>query len=817
MKKFLSLVLALVMTMSLVTISAGAKDFTDGDKIQYNEAIDVVSAVKIVDGYADGSFNPQATLTRGAAAKIICNLILGPTTAGALVADAAPYSDVPANSTFAGYIAYCQKEGIISGYADGTFKPGNTLTGYAFMKMLLGALGYDASVEGYTGANWSINVAKRALGIGLDDGLVSDFNGVKAVTREEACLYAFNTLKATMVEYKNSSTIVVGDITVQTNSTATEVDNSGVTQTIKNDTKLQFAEKYFPKLKKNLTAAADDFGRPATVWTLKAEKIGTYANTPAATYAKSVTLGDIYKDLGMTTKDTTASVYVNGDTVDYTVTVQKGSDTKLSAVDSKIGNGTIVEAYLNGDTNHVDIVAISVYAGEIQKVTKATDKKDAYVVVNKLTGPAIAGFTSSNHNEFTTTAFEEDDVVLFTYSETANAIKTVAKMESVEGTLSEREIGKSLTVGGTTYKHALNIGFDGFTEVSMNNKSSYKVFLDANGYALYVRETEFVVGDYALVANITNAAGGWDGNKAKLVLTDGTEKTVVLDKDYIAKGIAPNDIVTFTVNDDGTYKLKAVTGDVPMYTDASFTMTKNKAAMTFTTGGTKYADSKTVFIVKDGTNDYKAYTGIKNAPSVSVANGSNDVAYYCKDGDVLSIVFVKAAANNVTQSSKDVVFIAGKSVSKRIVDVDDNSYYKYNAVVNGEITTVKIADDASTAVLTPGAKTNVIFNSISTSKGMITGSTAYAGDGVTTIKTESYAYGVKKLSGEYTIGIYTGANNTGLVRWTVAKDANIYLVNTDGDITEVELGDVVTDYNDAVIYTIDGGEITNLFVQEVDD
>ena len=29
MKKFLSLVLALVMTMSLVTISAGAKDFTD--------------------------------------------------------------------------------------------------------------------------------------------------------------------------------------------------------------------------------------------------------------------------------------------------------------------------------------------------------------------------------------------------------------------------------------------------------------------------------------------------------------------------------------------------------------------------------------------------------------------------------------------------------------------------------------------------------------------------------------------------------------------------------------------------------------------
>ena len=43
MKKFLSLVLALAMAMSLVTISAGAKDFTDDSKITYKEAVDVVS------------------------------------------------------------------------------------------------------------------------------------------------------------------------------------------------------------------------------------------------------------------------------------------------------------------------------------------------------------------------------------------------------------------------------------------------------------------------------------------------------------------------------------------------------------------------------------------------------------------------------------------------------------------------------------------------------------------------------------------------------------------------------------------------------
>ena len=90
MKKFLSLALALVMSLSLVTISAGAKEFKDDSSIKYDEAVAVISAIGVVDGDTDGSFRPQDNLSRGAAAKIICNLLLGPTTASALVADAAP-------------------------------------------------------------------------------------------------------------------------------------------------------------------------------------------------------------------------------------------------------------------------------------------------------------------------------------------------------------------------------------------------------------------------------------------------------------------------------------------------------------------------------------------------------------------------------------------------------------------------------------------------------------------------------------------------------------------------------------------------------
>ena len=129
MKKFLSLVLSLVMALSLVTVSAGAADFEDDGDITYQEAVNVIAGIGVVDGYSDGTFNPDGVLTRGAAAKIICNLILGPTTADALSADSAPFRDVPTTNTFAGYITYCSQQGIINGYSDGTFRPTGTLSG----------------------------------------------------------------------------------------------------------------------------------------------------------------------------------------------------------------------------------------------------------------------------------------------------------------------------------------------------------------------------------------------------------------------------------------------------------------------------------------------------------------------------------------------------------------------------------------------------------------------------------------------------------------------------------------------------------------
>ena len=880
MKKFLSLVLALVMTMSLVTVSAGAKDFTDSSKIQYAEAVDVMSAAKVIDGYTDGTFNPTATLTRGAAAKIICNLILGPTTASALVADAAPYNDVPTNHTFAGYIAYCQKTGIISGYADGTFKPANSLTGYAFMKMLLGALGYKAEQEGYTGANWSIQVAKRAMNIGLKDDLVGDFNGVKAVTREEACLYAFNTLKATMVEYDKNSTVTVGNITIKDTSSAKEMANTGKTDgNIDKDGKMQFAEKYFTDLK--MFSATDDFSRPATQWKIKAEEVGKYTDTPNLTYTKAVKAGDIYKDLalGSTIDKKDVTVYINGEKAeDASVALKKGSDSKIGKdyleksgkKYSTAKNGVLTEVFYDKDDDSAIITQVVTYVGQINKSVKATSSKDAYVVIDQLPmdGPNanvmavpsdLTGKTVSGTLEFETNeSYEDDAYVLYTYSQTADEVKSLAVAEKVEGYVSQtinktddKDANNGLTLAGTSYKMSAAYSGEELGEISV--KEDHTAYLDQYGYAIYVEEVE-EIGNYALLVNVADK-GTFVGKKAELVFTDGTTKVVTAEKDYskvsnlkldlngdgdydkddqkiwddrtspISGALKAPVIVTYKVDNDGVYTLKAVAVAKTSYVDADskLVMTNDKAGITVQADTNDKslntskvtANSASQFVVadrsKDGTfDDYTAYTGIKSAPSIDATSGKAGVYFYCKSGKMVTVMFVLPNDKcDVTDDGKDMIYLAQDSESDLYHDKDGN-YFTYQAVVDGKITTVKVDEDH-----TPNFRTASIYKSYSVKDGIIT----KLGDKYPTYdeannNTKQYVSGagIDKTSKEYTVTLDTVDKKYVI---TVDDKAAIYYVDKDGNISESSYKSISQDDNDRVYAIVEDNLVKFLVIEEV--
>ena len=628
MKKFLSLVLALVMTMSLVTVSAGAKDFTDSTKIQYNEAVDVMSAVKVIDGYAEGDFRPSTTLTRGAAAKIICNLILGPTTASALVADAAPYNDVPTTHTFAGYIAYCQKEGIISGYADGTFKPANSLTGYAFMKMLLGALGYDAANEGYTGANWSINVAKQAISIGLNDGLNGEFNGVKAVNREEACLYAFNTLNATMVEYTNQ-TIVIANGTVKTDKVAKDMENNARTETIKDDNKMQFAEKYFTNLEKEPTA--DDFGRPANKWTYKNTDIGTYVDYSlmVAEYTNGVSGKEVYNKVGKTAMDKyDVAAYVDGNDASKTILPNVAKDNKddLTGTDT----GVLTQVFVNDDEKEAVVTEINTYLGiadsdysakkdEADFTVYGLKKSGKVHVMDKADdGKSYVSFKVSGE-DFDVSKVEEDDAYLFTVA--AGEVQTFVPAETIKGTeITSFKKGSNVTVGGTKYDFSKAAYYDNealkvYTGENNNDTinlkdTTYNVYLDTYGNLIGLEEVD-AVDNYVFITgadeNSSNLAT--KTTDANAIFLDGTSKVIEVSKTK-GDGIDNADIspvinkwFTYTVDKNGVYTLK----------DINDTYAKgDKVGQSKTQAGDIEIDKKHVSL--DGSGDFTKVYG--NADSI---------------------------------------------------------------------------------------------------------------------------------------------------------------------------------------------------------
>ena len=849
MKKFLSLVLALVMTMSLVTVSAGAKDFSDDDSITYQEAVDVISEIGVVDGYTGGDFKPTDVLTRGAAAKIICNLILGPTTASALSASSAPFKDVPVSNTFAGYITYCAQEKIINGYSDGTFRPTATLSGNAFMKMLLGALGYDSAVEGYTGPNWSVAVIKQAAGIGLDDGN-DEFVGSKAVTRQEAALYAFNMLQTTMVEYDAKTSVDINGATVTiAGDKAKEVENTSRTDGyIDDDNKMQFAERYFTDLRLT-TDTTDDFGRPANTWRFKGVEVGTFAKTADATYTADVKLGQIYSDLGMSDKDEAAPVFVDGVEADEAAKVSKGNDLKVSELKftnspvakCNVGNGTLVEAYLDEDTNDVTIVAINTYVAEVNKVVAETNSKDAYITLSELAAENGATSGLRANDEFETTGFENDQIVLFTYAN--NEIQSVKAAESAEGTLTRKVSGKSINLGETKYDFSKMYSVDG-GESSLGIDSEYVVYLDANGYAIYVEETEYNIADYAYLRALQGSSVAFASDKAALITYDGKMKTVDTKEDYtndfagygseLQIGNANSEIVLVKETSNGEYRLKDLDTKNPSIAKAedSFELRNGVARINLTATGVAgngtqgtdyiYADSKTVFVVgtydsgvgedwKDAT--YRAYTGINNAPTIvddndsSAATNAIGMSYYCRNNGVATIVYlsVDEADYKVTGGNNDVIFFAFESGSKKIED-SDNEYYTYNAVVDGKIVegvkvdaSVKINNRTSNGSFS----SNVVFTGADYDDGVITGLDSLSNSGTVT--------GINKVNNENVVlGYGNGSEST----YVVADDAKIFFIDDDGTITEGAVSNIRRSDEDVVTYVLEDGQISYLFVQQ---
>ena len=826
LKKVLSLVLALAMALSLMTaaFAADASDYKDYSKVTYKEAVDVMTAAGIFNGGDGNNFNPDATLNREQAAKIITYMLVGQEKADKLTATVAPYADVAANRWSAGAIAYCTNEGILAGDGNGRFNPTAPVLGTQFAKMLLVALGYDAKIENLVGNSWAINTAKLALGdADLDNGM-EEISLSDNLTREQAAQMAYNAMKATLVEYEDKGgDIIIGDITINNGATKAtpvtskvkaESTNISAEKTTDGLWTVEFAEKYCKDLK--VTANdTDAFERPASTWKYKNTEIGTYADDADASYTTEVKMGTIYSDLGLSKGIAKANIttYVDGQKTTSNYDITKGeSNNKIG------GNGVLTEVYYDDEAETVVITMVNTYLGKITASYAASSTKDAYVNFEAKTGSGSTYETDAD--------YAVDSYVLYTYSSKSGdvGVQSMQAAEEVTGNLTAYTQGKSVTVGGAVYEsNAVQGSKDTITSALSNAmKSDVTVYLDSYGYAVYV-DADAASDNYAVVMGWTgsNSVGVNTNRTATLLFADGTTKSVNVTKDTVFAAndalngdINTGDIVSYRINSDDEYKL-TVLADTNKNLSSGAIITKgnsslnNGTAMDYNKTGTAKkaisANGKTVFVFYNAnTDNYSTYTGIANVPTVTLKQASK-VTVYCKSGTIAKFVYVETAGNTVSSSSKDVIFVLGDN-SGVSHDSDLGDYYTYDAIVNGEITKI----NSETQV----TRYTIYVDATKNSKDVYNFSSATgANENKTSNGDLAYTTGTDKVeNGSVTLG--------GKIL-SVADDCKVFRVSADGEeIYASSASSIVKDqgtYADKVWYKTTDGEVTTIVIQTVDE
>ena len=682
MKKLLALVLALVMSMSLVTIS-NAADFVDAKDIDNKEAVEVMNAIGVLIGDENGKFNPDANLTRAQAAKIICVMLLGQTAADGLNLKA-NFSDV--SGWAESYIAYCASQGIVAGVGNGKFDPDGQLTGYQFAKMLLVALGYKADLEGMTGADWQVATAKLALNAGLTDGMSIALS--KTLTRDEAAKMAFNTLTATMVEYSNGVNVSTSDGTqVTVNAVRTKVGHTTTTgyKATGNDEYTQFCEQYFSKLKLTSTTSTDDaFDRPASEWSFKGVKVGTYAKEAAFTYTASAsgsTTSAKLSNMGIKGYKLAASsvtAVINGVPANNALT-------SINDIPGLLGNGTKVEIFVDEDDIETitDVIVIKTQLMQIDRINKSAKTVALKKVDNA--GETIAKVGEDDTGYAALSAMKADDYVLVTYvrnsDNNAYVVSSIDVPAAVTGKLTRVSTSNNsvngVTVAGTAYSLAATKGsaFNGLNNSSIAANKDCTVYVDSYGYAVYIKDvtastTYIVYADtYSSLVDgkIVHIVSGYDMDGVKITLNVGT-----LDP-TLSKGA----VYSYTTTTDNS-------ADYVINTTAVASKTAEIKKSDARYDGNFYADDvKFLFVstTKDNSNTITSVDSVSvKSGKQAVASGVTTYAILNSDSEVTTVVVIGEA--DVAEGSsvayvKKFVGYAGK--------VDSKETYLYDLYIDGEL------------------------------------------------------------------------------------------------------------------------------------
>ena len=518
MKKLLAMVLALVMTLSLAVSASAFKDDKDVSA-DYAEAVAVLNGMDVFKGYEDGSFKPQGNITRAEVATIIYRIYTGDVAKNdksGLYSTYNKFSDMTGAGWAAGYIGYCANAELVKGYPDGTFKPSGNVTGYEVLAMILRAVGYNKNGE-FSGADWSLNVAKYAEQLGVLKNVAKTTNLGAPATRELVAEILFRAIQQPMVTFTPAF--------------------GYVTDKVANIAQNTLAKKNFNLDSKD---SEDKWGRPSTKWyNTKTSK--TYAEvvaTPDASYNVATAQCDICSALGEKTSAKIVETYTNG------VKSTAAETYKATATKAMVGaQGEQIEFYEVKDGYR--LVIIDTYLARVDKVVEEETDKGGHVTQDdyiKMTAfaPSGAKFESPIYAEGND--YAKDAYVLVNVNEAkANNVEFVGlkgKQNYVEVVgAADSVVAAQTTIWRNANQHTLDgKEYDDAVMLVLNEAGKtkdvkYTWFFDQFGNV--IGSVGLDRSSYAVLKDLTWVGTGKNGHaEATLITFDGsaTEKTVTVSK-----------------------------------------------------------------------------------------------------------------------------------------------------------------------------------------------------------------------------------------------------------------------------------------------
>ena len=717
---------------------AGAA-FTDSADIKVDaEVVDTLVALGVVNGYDDGSFKPNGTVTRAEMAKMIYVLRTGNSDASAYNDDKTSFTDIGSHWA-RGYIKYCQSLGIIAGKSNTKFCPNDKVTAQEAAKMLLVTLGYDPAKAGLTGASW----ASKTNALADENGLLDDVNTsfTSACPRQYAAQLIYNAIFAPTVVWRDdaytnvtllgtdnktvgekymglkTSVAVLKGVTKETNKSTYKLSLDAPTTEQLNDSTIISGSiaNNTAKIQQSFTKIAKDYSaltnRVVKVLYKNSDEVyGVYATDDSSVLNGVV--GD-YKISGgkvkfdgtkYAIKSGAANVKVDTDASNattYAISTYLKDDTTVGAANKGLNKASDAKAILEDD----EVKSFEVTSYMVGKVSYVG--KDYVNVTNKAASAdpsKFSGYTKLDKDSCNSdiSGLKKDDYVIITNSKVNGKLDAV-KADTVEGKItSTRDSGNDVRIDGNWYTSAL----DDNADIALSN--TVNVVLK-NGYIVCVDDVKIGSTDVALMIEADINSGVGKKWQADMLFPDGTRKVVEIDTDESTatttlKSSAP---VLVTYEQSGSkYILKTIVKNTTTNKYAgydqhidgtSFTKwhVKDGKILGGDNGFQSYINDSATIFLKYGSDDYKVVTGSamkKWGESYKfsadlLADNSNGYPY-------AKVGFINSTdSKNPTGSDKTYAYIFG--VENNAKDADNNEYVEYNVWNGSEMTTLKVKQSAS--------------------------------------------------------------------------------------------------------------------------